>query len=185
MTGADLIAALKKHPLGVVCAVVVIASGAVLYLHSSAIAESQAESDARAGELAKMEANIRNATNLPEQVAEIQGLTKELDGRLMRAGQLAVNLQYFYKLEAETEVKLGDVRQTGTPKNTGNKLYVGVPFAVTVQGPFPQVTNFLTRLQNGRHFCRVLSANFSKAGGDNSTNNDVVAVLSLELLGQP
>jgi Tfp pilus assembly protein PilO len=182
MTSADLVALLKKHPISVGCALLSIVCGVLLYTRSSSISDSQAELEARTADLASMNANIRNSANLPEQVAEVQALTKELDGRLMKASQLAVNLQYFYKLETENEVKLVDVRQNALPKNS-KSTYVGVPFSVSVQGSYTQVMNFLNRLQNGRHFCRINTANFSKNAGAGGPL--VNLVINLELLGQP
>lgn len=182
MTGADLAAILKKHPIGVVCGLIAIASGVLLYLHSGDIALSQAENEARTAEAKKMIANVSNSKDLAKQVAEVQALSKELESRLMRAGQLAVNLQYFYKLEAENEVKLADVRQGGVNKNT-KMQYATVPFSVTVQGTFPQLVNFLNRLQAGRHFCRVNAATFNKSGGD--TGTEMTLTLNLDILGQP
>jgi Tfp pilus assembly protein PilO len=183
MTSADLIAGLKKHPIGFGCALVSIVCGVLIYLRSGNISEGQEELEARSAEAANMVANIRNSTNLSEQVAEVQTQTKELEGRLMKAGQLAVNLQYFYKLETENEVKLVDVRQNALPKSSKG-LYSGIPFNVTVQGSFNQVMNFLNRLQHGRHFCKINTANFSKTTG--STGGTLINLsLSLELLGQP
>ncbi len=181
MTSADLTVLVRKHPVGVGCLLVIIACGALLYLRSGNIIASQAELDASSAQAAKMSANVRNANGLSEQLSEIQALSKELDSRLMKASQLAVNLQYFYKLETENEVKLVDVRQGAFPRNT-KTLYTGVPFNVSVQGPFTNVMNFLSRLQNGRHFCRINSANFTKAG---ASGGDIALALNLELLGQP
>jgi hypothetical protein len=185
MTSADLTAMLKKHPVGVASALVAIACGVMLYLKSGDVAASQAENEARSTEAAKMIANVRNSANLAEQVADIQAQRKELEGRLMKAGQLAVNLQYFYKLETETEVKLADVRQGSLARN-GRGQYTGVPFSVIVEGTYPQIVNFLGRLQSGRHFCRINSANFTKASGSNAPGAaDMTLSLNLELLGQP
>ena len=184
MTSAELSTTLKKHPIGVACALVSIACGVVLYLHADNIATSQAESDSATAEATKMIANVRNSTGLVEQAAEMASLSKELEGRLMKAGQLAVNLQYFYKLEAETEVKLVDVRQGSLPRNAKTQ-YIGVPFTVTIQGSFAQVMNFLSRLQSGRHFCRINTATFSKAGGENAGGTGMTLALSLDILGQP
>lgn len=183
MTSADLIALLKKHPIGFGCVLLSIVCGVVLYLRSGKIADGQVELEARSAEAAKMAANIRNSANLSEQLTEIQTLTKELESRLLKAGQLAVNLQYFYKLETENEVKLVDVRQGALPKNT-QAAYVGIPFNVSIQGSYTQVMNFLGRLQNGRHFCRINTANFTKVTG--GANSGLVSLsLNLELLGQP
>jgi Tfp pilus assembly protein PilO len=189
MTGADLTAILKKHPLSVICGLIAVICGALLYYRAGNIAASQTELDARTAEANKMIANVRNSTGLAEQVAEIQSQRKELEARLLKAGQLAVNLQYFYKLEAETEVKLqGDARQGVAAKT--NRAYIGVPFAVSVQGTYSQVANFINRLQNGRHFCRITSSTLSKGqGGDSGATTagapDMLLSLNLELLGQP
>ncbi len=188
MTGADLTAILKKHPLGVACGLVTVVCAALLYQRSDNIGASQTELDARTAEATKMIANVRNSTGLAEQVAEIQAQRKELEGRLLKAGQLAVNLQYFYKLEAETEVKLqGDVRQGMAAKT--NKSYIGVPFTVSVQGTYPQVVNFINKLQNGRHFCHITMATLNKGSGSDSAaavaERDMMLTLNLELLGQP
>jgi len=186
MTSADLTAILKKHPLGVACALVAIACGVVIYMRAGDIPASQAENEARSAEAAKMATNIRNSANLAEQVTEIQAMRKDFESRLMKAGQLAVNLQYFYKLETETEVKLVDVRQGALGRSKSQSPYTGVPFSVTVEGTYAQVVNFLGRVQNGRHFCRVTSAAFTKASGSNVPGAaDMTLSLNLEILGQP
>ena len=188
MTGEDLTTFVKKHPLSVGCGLVAVICGALLYYRAGNVTASQAELEAKTSEANKVMANVRNSAALAEQVAELQAQRKELESRLLKAGQLAVNLQYFYKLEAETGVKLsGDVRQGGLPKTT--KAYIGVPFGVSVQGTYPQVVNFISRLQNGRHFCRIVSSTLSKAGGSDPSSvageNDMSLTLNLELLAQP
>jgi Tfp pilus assembly protein PilO len=180
MTSADLVALLKKHPIGFGCLLVSIICGVLLYARSGNIAASQAELEASSAQAAKMSANVRNSKGLAEQVAEIQALSKEVESRLMKASQLAVNLQYFYKLETENEVKLADVRQNTFPRNIKTQ-YAGVPFSVSVTGSFTHVTNFLNHLQYGRHFCRINTASYSKIAG----GGDIALNLNLELLGQP
>ncbi len=185
MTSADLVALLKKHPVSFACLLLCLAAGVGIYLRYGNILASQNELESKSAEVAKMTANIRNATGLAEQVAEIQGHTKELEARLLKASQLAVNLQYFYKLETENEVKLIDVRQNALPRSTKATAYIGVPFTVSVQGSYTQVMNFLNRLQNGRHLCRINAANFTKVAGTGSAGSLVNLSLNLELLGQP
>ncbi|HWA25614.1 MAG TPA: hypothetical protein VG734_08140 [Lacunisphaera sp.] len=182
MTTEDIVALLKKHPIGVACALITLFCGVLLYLRYGEIAKTQGQLDEASAQAKKMIANVRNSSGLAEQLAEIQALTKEMEDRLMKAGQLAVNLQYFYKLEAETEVKLSsDPRQNTFPRNI-KTTYGGVPFNVAVQGSYAHVMNFLNKLQNGRHFCRINTSTMQKAGENNS---EVTLALTLELLGQP
>ncbi len=188
MTAADLVPLLKKYPTSVACGLLSIACGVLIYVRAGNIAASQAELDSSSAEANRMITNVRNSTGIAEQVAEIQGYSKELESRLMKAGQLAVNLQYFYKLEAETEVKLADVRQNSVGRNA-RMQYVSVPFSVTVQGSFAHVMNFLTRLQAGRHFCRITAATISRSSGTSEVaappeTADMNLSLTLELLGQ-
>jgi len=184
MASSDFLALLKKHPVGVGCALLSLVCGVVLYLRSGNIAANHTELEARSAEAAKMVSNIRNSSNLAEQVVEIQTQTKEMEARLLKASQLAVNLQYFYKLETENEVKLIDVRQNSIPKGA-KTVYQGVPFTVSVQGSYTQVMNFLGKLQNGRHFCRINTANFTKAAGANTSGPVINLSINLDLLGQP
>ncbi len=185
MTSADLVALIKKHPTGFFCLLIGLISGVAVYLRYGNITASQQELDGKTAEVAKMTANIRNSANLAEQVSEIQTHAKELESRLLKASQLAVNLQYFYKLETENGVKLVDVRQNTLPRNAKPSAYTGVPFTVAVQGSYIQVTNFLGRLQNGRHLCRINSANFTKLAAAEGSEVLVNLSLNLELLGLP
>jgi Tfp pilus assembly protein PilO len=181
MTGAELVPLLKKHPIGLVCGVLSISCAALLYFRGDMIEEYQQLNDQKSAEMETTIANVRNSEKLVEQTAEIQAAAKELEGRLMKAGQLAANLQYFYRLEADTGVKLQDVRQGGLkPGNKAATTYIGVPYTVSVQGTFPQVLNFMGRLQKGVHFCRFNNIAMTKAGDDAVTLN-----MDLDILGIP
>jgi Tfp pilus assembly protein PilO len=187
MTSADIIARIKKQPVGFACGLICLLCIGWLYFRSGEAEKRQADYDAKSAEAAKVLSNVSLSKSLPAEVAEIQAATKELESRLVRDGQLAVNLQYFYKLEAETEVKLLDVRQNPRAKNS-KQMYPGIPFNVNVQGPYKNVMAFLQRVENGRHFCRVLSASYSKTsmGGEGGGATPAITMgLNLELLGQP
>ena len=181
MTAAELVPLLKKHPISLTCGVVCLACAFILYYRSDKVGEYQRLNEQKAAEAAAMIANVRNSEKLVEQTAEMQAAAKELENRLMRAGQLAVNLQYFYRLEADTGVKLVDVRQGGPKAGAKGAAFIVVPYTVAVQGTFPQVLTFLGRLQKGTHFCRFLALGMTKATGD----NQVSLSLSLEILGLP
>src|SRR5437868_926224 len=111
MNTADIITKIKKQPIGFVCGLICLLCAGWLYYRGGELEKRQAEYDAKSDEAKKMVSNVAASKTLPAEVAEIQMATKDLEGRLIKDGQLAVNLQYFYKLEAETEVKLLDVRQ--------------------------------------------------------------------------
>jgi hypothetical protein len=126
---------------------------------------------------------------LPEQLARVTAASKEANSRLVRVGQLADNLQYFYKLEAETGVKFLDLRQTTDAVRSAKAGKIPVGFTLTVQGDYPLLFEFLRRLESGSHYCRVKSANvvpFDQGAGSGGARSDASKLtLNLELLGVP
>jgi len=189
MTSAELTALVKKQPIGFACGAVCLVCAGLLYFRSGEIGESQKDYDAKSAESARILANVSNSKNLPEQLAEIQTLAKELDSRLIRAGQLAVNLQFFYKLEAETGVKLIDVRQNN-PVKGAKTLFTGIPFSLSVQGSYTQLLAFLHRLEDGSRFCHFTNISLNAGGSPDASvaspsGESMTMTLNLELLGLP
>ena len=189
MTGADIVSAFKRQPIGFGCGALCLVCGLWLYYRSDVTAERQEANDQKAAEVAKIDANIRNSERLREQAAAMVAASRDLEARLMHAGQLAVNQQYFYRLEGETGVKLVDLRQgaVAAPKAGAKSagLYVGVPYNVSVQGTFPQVLAFLRRLETGRHFSRFNTVTFDKATGPNASGSLLTVTIAVDILGLP
>lgn len=195
MTGADLIALIKKQPVAFGCALVALLCGVLLYFRSDATAEARALFEAKETEANKMEANVRHLAGLPEEAEQVQEAGRQFEARLVRAGQLATNLQFFYRIEAETGVKLVDVRQNPIPAvrpNTPRTAYSPIPFALAVQGNFTQVYDFLRRVESGPHFTRFNQVTFTKVEAAAATNTGAAAAgdlmnvnLLVEILGTP
>lgn len=192
MTGADLIALLKKHPVGVVCLIIALLCGAGYFVRGDKVGERQEMLAARTKEAQAMAANLRNAAGLPEQTEAIQAAVRQVEGRLIKANQLAINQQLFFRLENETAVRLVDIRQGGVPagRAAAKTQYIGVPFTLSVQGSYKQVTDFLQRLERGPGFCKFSSLSFTKLAGSSegsaSTGAGLMSIsLSIELLGTP
>ena len=188
MNSADIIAKIKKQPIGFVCGLICVLCIGWLYFRSGELEKRQGEYDAKSAEAAKFISNVSISKSLPAEVAEIQAATKELESRLVKESQLALNQQYFYRLEAETEVKILDIRQNQRSRAAAKTTYTGIPFNVNVQGPYKNVMAFLQRVEKGRHFCRVLSASFSKSSlaAEGQVGTPAITMgLSIDLLGQP
>jgi Tfp pilus assembly protein PilO len=192
MTGADLLALIKKQPIAFVCGIVILGSAAALFFPREAVTSAQSFYEETEKTLKKIDANVRAAAGLPEAAAQMQEAGKQFDARLVRVPQLANNLQFFYRLESDTGVKLLDARQLGVPGlRPGERrgAYVPVPFQVAVQGTYPQVRDFMRRLETGPHFVRFnqVTVNKSSTGGDAAfaSAGALSVALNLDLLGTP
>lgn len=190
MTGADLLALARKQPIGSVCGLICLVCAALLYFRADKVGEAQQLLEQKTQENQKVVTNVRNATGLPQHLEEIQATAKQLDSRFVRASQLALNQQFFYRLESETGVKLIDVRQNALPAarpGAAKALYAAIPFNISIQGSFKQVMDFVEHLEKGAHLARFNNISFTKSGGaDAAGNSDMMAVtFAVELLGTP
>ncbi len=194
MTSQELVAVLKKNPFSTACVIVAVVAAGVSCYRSSAVPELETQLEERSAEGQRHSLNLKHAVQLPEQVAALEAATAAIEPRLVKASRLATNLQYFYKLEADTGVKLIELRQNPTRapqgKNAPKTLFTGVNFSVSVEGDYAAVVDFLRRLDNGTHFARVLTASVAGLTVETGSNidgrtNQVRASLTLELLGQP
>ena len=192
LTGEDLKVLIKKQPIGFACGVICVACGAAFYFRIDAVETARSNLEGKTVLADKYQNNLRNSAGLAEHTAAMQAAGKELDGRLLRVNQLALNQQYFYRLEAETGVKLVDVRQQNVPaagKGKSKTGTVGIPFTVTAQGDFRQLVSFIQQLETGTHFARfntlALQPMGASAEGAAGGSNNMMISLGLELLGLP
>lgn len=187
MTGRDLIDLGRRHPFLVACGGLAFVLSAAVYFRSGAIPEAEAQLAQKSAEADKHASNASNAAQLKEQLAALVAANKEIDSRVVRAGQLGVNYQFFYKIIAESGVKQIDLRQSPVTPAAATKAskagFVPVAFSVGIQGDFRQVLHFLRLLESGTRYCRVTGASFSQLAGDR--NGPISLSLNLELLGQP
>jgi Tfp pilus assembly protein PilO len=184
MTSTDLIVVVKKNPIGVACGIISLLCAAVLYLRSDVIDETKLKVDEVSQQSQAMLNNVRNSGGLPQQTESVKQSAKQLEARLVKASQLATNLQYFYRLESDTGLKLTDVRQNQIGRPTSS-IYVGIPYSVTFQGTFKQVLEFLQRVESGKYFSKFSSVSFNKTAGAASTAGMLSVSMNIELLGTP
>lgn len=178
----EVFASIKKNPISVGCVALTVVLLVVTYLHSGKSEELQTKLDETSAEAARLALNLKNAAQLKEQFDALVAAKKEIEARMIRAEDLTTNQQYFYKLEADSGVKLLDnPRQAPMPKNV-KPGYQPTAFSLNVQGDYRQLLTFLRRLESGTRYCRVLTASCS-APQDRSTL--LTMNLNLELLGFP
>lgn len=179
MTTSDLVASLKKNPLLFACGVLSLALAAGIYFRSDAIADATTDLDAKSAEGRRYTANLTNAAQLKEQLDALLTANKEIQSRMIHASDLGINQQYFFKLESESGVKLTDLHQGGRG-SAGKAGFLPISFSVTMQGDFNQVMTFLRLLEDGTHYCRVVTATCN-----GQRKGPVTMSLNLELLGTP
>ena len=190
MSNEELFAFVKKNRLAVACGVLSVGLALAAYYRGDGLAENQAVLDQKAVEGRRLALNLKNAAQLDEQLAAVSAATAEIKPRLVRVDELANNLQYFYKLEAETGTRLSQLQQTANAasvarwtKTNPKAAFVPIGFSLSVEGEYPALLDFLRRLENGTHYARAVAASVNILKPDRS--GPYVLQLNVELLGTP
>ncbi|OIQ90006.1 hypothetical protein GALL_280960 [mine drainage metagenome] len=186
---------IRRNAIGVGCGALCLVLAVLSYFRFVAQQDAESKLDDRSSEAERIIENVKNSAQLREQVAKMKASVATIEGRLVHASDLATNLQYFYKVEADTKTTLNDLRQDPLlPLPKGKKApevpYTPISYSLTVQGDFPHLLAFLGELENGPHYCVIRSATFSPksplsedapAGGPRT--HDLTLALKLDLLG--
>lgn len=187
MTGRELIGLGRHRPFIASCVALGLGLVATLYFRAGLVPEAEAELAQKTAEADKHVANVTHSAQLKDQLAALVAARQEVDARVIRAGQLGINYQYFYKIIAESGVKQVDLRQAPVVPAAATKAskagFVPVAFTVVVQGDFRQVLHFLRLLDSGARYGRVAAATVSQVAGERG--GAILLSLNLELLGQP
>ena len=183
----------KKYPVGTVSAVIfLLVTGGVMFRNSSR-SRIQEELEQNNAQARRIEANIACSAQLEEQLNAMEKANALISSRLVNPQDLAVNLQYFYKLETETGIKLIDARPaaslTPTRPPAMNGGYRPVQYTVSLQGSYLRVLTFLRKLEQGACYCRIATATCSLAHEEVVDKKDrdvaqVVLSLTVEILGK-
>ena len=186
MSNEEVLAFLRKNVISVVCVIVSIGIGFVLYYRNDNLPDAEKVLQARTQEGELLAANIEDSSQLKEQHAALVAANDAISSRMIHVGQLAENMQYFYRLESATSKKLSDPRQLSwnpPPKGAPKTNFTAIGFALTAQGDYAQVLDLLRKLENGEHYCRVTGLNLRPQS--EMRGGPLLLTLSLELLGTP
>jgi Tfp pilus assembly protein PilO len=174
-------AAFKRRPLLFVCGALVVGLALAVYFRLGVRDEVEAKLAEREKVLLRLSNNAKFSAQLDNQLESLRKANAKIADGALRVGELARNQQLFFRLEAETGVKLLDLRQLAVAapaKNATPPTYVAIPFNLTIQGDYAQIMNFLLRLDREATLARVKSGTISRpADGAQSL------ALSVELLG--
>jgi hypothetical protein len=178
---------IKKQPLALGCAFVCLALAAAIYFRKDTLAQAQADLEDQATQGKHLAENVTDANKLDEQLTAISEASQAIEERLVNPDRIPINQGYFYEIGLATQTKITVLQQGAVSKTVGRAAYIRVNYTIDVTGTYPQLLDFLRRVENGEHFSHVISLTLGNGGETSSkTTNPLLALtLSLELLGLP
>ena len=171
----------KRHPVPVGCAGLTFILLLALYFRFGTLAEVQVKLEEREKALSKLVDNVKFSAQLDTQLAALEQANAVILAGALREGELARNQQLFYRLEADSGVKLLDIRQQPVPKpakGAAPTVYVPITFSLSILGEYPQIMKFLKNLEKGDTVSRLVAATIGQPVEGGQTVS-----LTVELLG--
>lgn len=185
---------IRRNPVPSACGLVAIALFLTLYFRSDAADEGQAMLDSGNQEYLSLKGNLAASVRLDDEVKRLADFNKRVEAGLLRSGELARNQQFFYKIEADTGVKLVDLRQQplGPPaniapakgkgasaKNGLQNPYVLLGFTITLEGDYVKTLLFMRHLEQASVLSKIATLSSSAIDGGGITMTINLQVLAL------
>jgi Tfp pilus assembly protein PilO len=184
MNAADLmewIAVVRRHPLSLLCGIVVLVCGICSWLVYGDIKGLELERNQLAQDGDLMVATLITGPSIRTELEAIREVTRRLDDNLVVEDNLAENLWYFYKIEQLSKAHLTELHQLNPLIPDPRSLYKRIPYSLTVTGTYEQTGAFLYAIETGPRLANITSVNFKRSDPGSPMLNLQV---NLELLGK-
>jgi|SRR5690606_21136666 len=195
MSTQEVIRKLRSFPLASITGIVTVILLGVIYVRSMGDADREEEYNQAVKEWSRIDQNIfKNSVNLEAHLEDAKRIAQDVRQRLVRSTELAKNYQYFYRLEAATNVKITALQQKpqvappaskkkGDEKEKAKPLFSRVGYAMSVRGEFHEALAFLYAMEHGDHFYQLKS--FSLNRPSEPENRWIGISMEFDLLGTP
>ena len=127
--------------------------------------------------------SLNGQARITAQSATIDEALAYIGKNLAIESDLAGNLDYFYQIEKNTKIRLGNLSQLSSQPSGDDEAYRAIPFSLRLTGSYPQVLAYLHELETGPRLLRVKNYRFSQT--DASAVDGLSLDLTVELLGRP
>lgn len=190
-SGNKLVHALKDYPLAVLCVIVIIICAVVIVLRGGVALELSAKEADLNSRIRAIDQNVKNAKNLKEEVEEVKLLVEQVEARLFKREQRAVNVNFFYGLEDRLDVRISNIGQMpladpiytkGGPREL--KLHSTISYNISLKGQFNEILIFLYELYRVDPLIRVADFQIAEANRKDGSSGVLEARLRLLVLAE-
>ena len=153
---------LKRYPIAVVAAVILILCLGVGFLRGDVVDELSTQETELVTRLGTINENVKNSNNLEQDAATLEGYVASIDERLFNRRARSINTAFFYSFEDKTKILISDVNQLssedpalvkGGPHEL--KLYSGISYEISASGTFQEILGFIYEIYKANALMRV------------------------------
>jgi hypothetical protein len=159
---SKLINILKDYPLAVLCVVLILICGTVIFLRNGVALELSAKKADFSSRIRTIDQNVENTKGIGEEVDEVKLLVEQFQTRLFNREERAININFFYGLEDRLDVQITNISQmpsedpvysAGGPR--AFNLHSTIGYNMSLRGQFDEILVFLYELYRVDPLIRV------------------------------
>jgi Tfp pilus assembly protein PilO len=184
MNASDImewIAVVRRHPLSLLCGIVVLVCGIFSWLIYGNMSGLELERNQLAQDGDLMVATLITGPSVRTELEVTREITRRLDDNLVVEENLAENLWYLYKIEQQTKAHLTELHQLNPLVPDSKSLYKRIAYSLTVTGTYEQTGAFLYAIETGPRLANITAVNFRRI----ETGGPALSLeINLELLGK-
>ena len=178
MKASKLTDKLRHYPIAVLCAVIIIACGVVIFLRGGLASELSIEESDLTSRIRTIDENVENSKNLEQDTEDLVAIVEKMNSLLFSRYERAINVSFFYEFEDRADVVISNISQLPEPapiySDDGPRkldLHSTLVFNMTLGGSFSNVLKFLYEIHRAEPIIRVADFQVSRSerelGGDN------------------
>lgn len=186
MSFEALFETVKKNLVIAISGLVFASCMTVYVLHMDKKSDLDSEIEQIDIRISTMLRNITNSAGLEEDIEVVENQIEQLDKRMFQSQELATNYNYFFNIEASTNVALSDLKQVEIVTEEENRKkrkmpnpvvdsYIKIRYHMKATGSYQDLVNFMRTLEGGPSFYRLEKFRLSKSltGGNELLSMDV------------
>tara|TARA_R100000027_G_scaffold67739_1_gene68353 strand:+ start:11805 stop:12386 length:582 start_codon:yes stop_codon:yes gene_type:complete len=160
----------KKYAAPLIALLVILGCAITFLLRLSIASNLEEQIMVTQQDVRTMQRNLENSKNLAEQLARMEEITAEIQGRIIEPDDSAANTAYFYQFETDA-VKIESVEQRNPEapsksypwkmRNFGTTLFI-----IRAVGEFKDVLDFAYRIRTGNKLVRYENVSVMPADGN-------------------
>lgn len=164
-----------------VCGLLAILFGALVLIRGPKVNAVQSQLEEVESEWARMQTNRERSRDLEDHLALLEAQLEQVKERVFDPEDVARNHEFFYRLEEETGVSLGDFQQAGPTKGaelemegSGLEHFRVLRYGLRATGSFSRILQFLEAVENRGPVVRIEGMQLTRA--EEATDAEMVTV---------
>jgi hypothetical protein len=160
----------RQFPILFVCGVITPLALVLLFMRGPKAAQLDTQLASLEREWQNIQTNLERSAGLDADISALESGLEEVEGRLMKAEDVALNSEFFYNLERQTGVIFQRFSQGEATEGQGLNMSVNelrhfsvIPYDISLTGNLEAILGFVDALDRQSFIIRMESLNLNRA----------------------